>query len=183
MSLRFLLSAMLFVLLYLGLVPVWADTNDPPPELSWDDLVPSDWRPEAEVDALMEKYKVDELDDDDPKVAEVQAKIDAIYADAPVVKELDGKRVRLPGFVVPLSGESGAMDEFLLVPYYGACIHVPPPPVNQTVFVVLGGMEEYRGQSFDTVMVTGLLRVEHSDSGLAEAGYRLEGESVEPYRK
>ena len=53
-----------------------------------------------------------------------------------VVDELDGVRVKLPGFVVPLEldGE-GDVKEFLLVPYFGACIHYPPPPANQMVYV------------------------------------------------
>ncbi len=56
--------------------------------------------------------------------------------DAPVVKELDGQQVKLPGYIVPLEvSEEGRTTEFLLVPYYGACIHVPPPPSNQIVHI------------------------------------------------
>ncbi len=170
------------LLLLLPLAP--AAAAEPPPQLDWEALVPPDWHPEGEVNALMDKYKVDELSDDDPRAAELQAEIDAIWNAAPVVKSLDGKRLRLPGFVVPLRGESEeAMREFLLVPYYGACIHVPPPPANQTVHVVIKGGKGYSGKAFDTVMVTGTLKVEHSRSKLAEAGYRLDAEGVEHYRK
>ncbi len=56
--------------------------------------------------------------------------------DAPVVKSLDGQQVKLPGYIVPLEvNEEGRTTEFLLVPYYGACIHVPPPPPNQIVHI------------------------------------------------
>lgn len=55
---------------------------------------------------------------------------------APVVKSLDGQQVKLPGYIVPLEvSEEGRTTEFLLVPYYGACIHVPPPPSNQIVHI------------------------------------------------
>jgi hypothetical protein len=51
------------------------------------------------------------------------------------VKALNGTKVALKGFVVPLDFQSGKASTFLLVPYYGACIHAPPPPPNQTVLV------------------------------------------------
>jgi hypothetical protein len=47
---------------------------------------------------------------------------------APVVEEFDGQLVRIPGFVVPLESDGKTISEFLLVPYFGACVHVPPPP-------------------------------------------------------
>ena len=51
---------------------------------------------------------------------------------------LNGQYVKLPGYVVPLESDAGGLlSEFLLVPYYGACIHVPPPPSNQIVYVRL----------------------------------------------
>lgn len=52
-----------------------------------------------------------------------------------VNKKLDGQEVRIPGFVVPLEGDAKKITAFLLVPYFGACIHVPPPPTNQVVYV------------------------------------------------
>ncbi|MFP3457944.1 DUF3299 domain-containing protein, partial [Psychrobacter sp. SIMBA_152] len=55
--------------------------------------------------------------------------------DAPVVEALDGKKVRIPGYVVQLEGDADNVTEFLLVPYFGACIHVPPPPPNQIIHV------------------------------------------------
>jgi hypothetical protein len=73
------------------------------------------------------------------------------------------------------------IDQFLLVPYYGACIHVPPPPANQTVHVLTREGMAFEGQLFDTVWVTGTMRVERMSSELADAGYRLEDATVEPY--
>ena len=129
----------------------------------------------------MEDYKVDELADDDPRAQELMEKLQALWQQAPVVPELDGKRIRLPGFVVPLEAEAEAMGEFLLVPYYGACIHVPPPPANQTVHVVTAKGGEYHGGLFDTVWVNGTLKVERLSNELADAGYRIDAVLVEPY--
>ncbi len=52
-----------------------------------------------------------------------------------VNQKLDNQEVRIPGFVVPLEGDAKKITAFLLVPYFGACIHVPPPPTNQVVYV------------------------------------------------
>lgn len=75
---------------------------------------------------------------------------------AQTVGALDGQLVRLPGFVLPLTDNGAAGDEFLLVPYVGACIHTPPPPPNQMVLVVPAG--GYKAENlFEPVWVTGRL--------------------------
>jgi hypothetical protein len=95
-----------------------------------------------------------------------------------VVSELNGKRVKIGGYVVPLDFEATAIKEFLLVPFVGACIHVPPPPANQIVYVKAEKGFQIAGQ-FDPVWVTGTLKTETAFTGLADAGYSLEADSVE----
>lgn len=146
-------------------------------ELSWDDLIPADWAP----DKLMADYSADELTDEDPRAQKLMAKLKQLWKEAPVVPALDGARVKLPGFVVPLEADAESVREFLLVPYYGACIHVPPPPANQTVMVRTLPDGAYTGQLFDAVWVTGTLHVKPVSSDLAEAGYTLDGAAVTPY--
>jgi len=85
---------------------------------------------------------------------------------------LDGERVRLSGYVVPLKFSGGGVEEFLLVPYAGACIHVPPPPKNQIVLVTSTDPIYARGL-YQAVTVTGMISVGGSTTGLAEAGYRM----------
>src|SRR5690242_78514 len=95
--------------------------------------------------------------------------------------ELNGVRVRLPGFVVPLErGKDGLIDEFFLVPYFGACIHVPPPPPNQIVYVKMRAGAGLRSIE-DAQWVTGTLRVDVKTSALGAASYTLDGEKMEPY--
>ena len=146
-------------------------------ELEWEALIPEEWQP----DKIMARYNTDELADDDPRAQELLDELQALWEKAPVVQDLDGERVKLPGFVVPLDTDGRKTGEFLLVPYYGACIHVPPPPANQTVYVQTEKGQEYPGELFDTVWVTGTLKVESSSSDLAEAGYRLEATRIDPY--
>ena len=145
--------------------------------IDWDTLVPEDWRP----DDILAEYDLDSLQDDDPRAKELMERLDAAMKAAPVVPGLNGRRVKIPGFVVPIETDSKRIGEFLLVPYYGACIHVPPPPANQTVHVVSRPGSEYEGGLFDTVWVSGTLKVEASSSDLADAGYRLDAVKVEPY--
>lgn len=95
-----------------------------------------------------------------------------------VVQALDGKRVKLGGYVVPLDFDATSVKEFLLVPFVGACIHVPPPPPNQLVYVKSETGFDVKGL-FDPVWVTGRMQTKVAFTGLAEAGYSLDAETVE----
>lgn len=145
-------------------------------QLEWYELVPDDWQPEAAFAGL----GLEEMDDEDPRVAAAMASIRQEWDKAPVIKALDGLLVKLPGFVVPLEGDGRKVESFILVPYYGACVHAPPPPANQTVYVTVPGGGEVRGL-FDTVWVTGKLRAVARSTPMAQAGYTIEALKVEPY--
>jgi uncharacterized protein len=95
-----------------------------------------------------------------------------------VVAELDSKRVRIGGYVVPLDFDAKSIKEFLLVPFVGACIHVPPPPANQIIYVNIDRGFDLIG-TFDPVTVTGTIKTETAFTGLADAGYSIEAETVE----
>ncbi len=98
-----------------------------------------------------------------------------------VVEELDGARVRIPGYVLPFEYvESGKISEFLLVPYFGACIHTPPPPPNQIVYVV-AETPVALGKQWDAIWAVGVLRARRNINDLGDAAYTLEIESWETY--
>jgi hypothetical protein len=97
------------------------------------------------------------------------------------LKKLEGKRVRVPGFVVPLDDFQDEGAEFLLVPYYGACVHTPPPPPNQIVFVEMAGKKPVKLALFDAVWMEGRLKINTIESPYGAVGYQLEGMSVKPY--
>ncbi len=97
---------------------------------------------------------------------------------ARIVDALDGQRVALGGYIVPLDFDATRITDFLLVPFLGACIHVPPPPANQIVYVKLA-------KGFDVsdlmvpVTVTGTMRTSSESTGLADAAYTLDADTVE----
>lgn len=159
--------------------------ESPPPSvaadvrtLEWDELMPADFEPEA----IFKDVDIASLADDSPRAQELMTQLRKLWDEAPIVEALDGLRVRLPGFAVPLEMNGEAVSQFLLVPFYGACIHVPPPPANQTVLVkAAAGVNIYIRQAFDTVWVTGRLAVHRADTELAKAGYTLTATEVSPY--
>ncbi|MGL4752406.1 MAG: DUF3299 domain-containing protein [Aeromonadaceae bacterium] len=105
----------------------------------------------------------------------------AVQPSAAVNPALDRHAISLSGYAVPLEGDGQTVTAFLLVPYFGACIHVPPPPTNQVVLVnVPGGVAA--DALWDAIKVSGRLHVESSHSDLANAGYRLEADAVTAYQ-
>ena len=148
-------------------------------ELTWEDLVPKDYVFINPLDELSdEEYFA--LTDDSEKAQELMAEIRRIMDFAPVVDELNGKTVRISGYAVPLEFDEQDVHEFLLVPYFGACIHVPPPPGNQTVYVKTDKGLKMDGL-WDPVSIIGELQTVHISSDLAEAGYSIEATDVAPY--
>ena len=144
-------------------------------EITWENLIPPTWDPAK----VFDKFNFDKFSDDDPRADKALKEFQTLWSNAPANKELGGKLVRIAGFVAPLDFLGGdQLSEFLLVPYFGACIHVPPPPANQIVYVIL---EKPMGiQMMDTVMVYGKLEIEKSESDIGDAGYRIKAVAVEP---
>jgi hypothetical protein len=94
---------------------------------------------------------------------------------------LNKTSVKIPGFVVPLDIlPTGLVREFFLVPYYGACIHVPPPPPNQIVYVKMARPIKVASM-YDAVWITGTLRTEKKMSRFGAAAYTLDGQRMEIY--
>lgn len=98
-----------------------------------------------------------------------------------VVEDLHGMKIRLPGYIVPL--DFSASDEhraFLLVPYFGACLHSPPPPPNQIVFVTAEPPAQIP-DIYDPVWLEGTLTTGKFDSELGNSAYELSLSELEPY--
>ncbi|MFZ2989010.1 DUF3299 domain-containing protein [Ideonella sp.] len=143
--------------------------------IRWPDLVPAGWDPAQQF----AHRKVDRIKEGDEKEQALMREMRELWDQAPTRDELNGARLRLPGYVVPLEQARGKVSEFLLVPYFGACIHSPPPPANQIVLVALAQPREMR--SMDTVWVTGVMRVQRAESAMGMSGYKLEQAKAEPY--
>ena len=99
-----------------------------------------------------------------------------------VVEDLDGVVVRMPGYILPLDfSENGAAHEFLLLPYHGACVHTPPPPPNQIVYLRSPELIRFNGL-WEPVWVEGRMEIERVDTDLAATAYSMVVRSVEPYQ-
>lgn len=89
----------------------------------------------------------------------------------------NGLVVRLPGFIVPIDYSGTGVSAFILVPYVGACVHVPPPPANQLVFVTSPKPYESKGL-FEPVNVIGMFGVSSISTQIADIGYALSADKI-----
>ncbi len=104
------------------------------------------------------------------------------------VKKYNSRPVSIAGYLLPLEFDKRGVNEFLLVPFVGACIHVPPPPINQTIFVRMRKRFKFK-DLFDPVWVTGRIKNTHvqkqltlvDGTGKVDSGYTLTGEKITPY--
>jgi len=94
--------------------------------------------------------------------------------------ELDGAYVKIPGYALPLDYREEGTRQLLLVPYVGACIHVPPPPPNQILLVTSETPIKFESM-FEAIWVTGEMKVGPVSNDLADVGYRLAADAVEAY--
>ncbi len=137
-------------------------------ELDWLQMLPAD-----ELQAL-ENGDVPEVDHRGNKAMPQ-------YGTFRTVPEVLDRPVRLPGYVVPLENDAqGQLRSFLFVPYYGACIHVPPPPPNQIVYVQLDKAIAMPDM-YSALYLSGTLVAEHFDDALAGSAYRMQSASLKPY--
>lgn len=144
--------------------------------VGWDDLTPKNWDPMKEFRDL----KGAPLSDNDPRANAMLTRMREAFDNAPTNPAMEGASVRIPGFLVPLEDTKAGMTEFLLVPYFGACIHSPPPPANQIIHV-LPKTPAQGLRSMDAVWVSGTMKLARSDTSMGVSGYRLEAVRVEPY--
>lgn len=149
-------------------------------EMTWDDLIPRDFDLYSMYDELdFASYNIEVLDDNDPEAQRLFADLMAIHARAPMVEELEGAFAKIPGFVVPLEMTDDLVTSFFLVPYFGACIHTPPPSPNQMVYIETSGIKV---KSIDEpVWVSGQLTVETTDNEVGMAGYAMYTDIVTSY--
>ena len=91
------------------------------------------------------------------------------------------ERIMIPGFIVPTAyDDDRRITEFFLVPYFGACIHLPPPPPNQIIYVRFQEGVSI-DDSYEPHAVKGELTSEVMRNNLADSAYSIEAEDVEIY--
>lgn len=144
-------------------------------KVTWEELVP-----EGEEERLVELYRAQAA-----KLGQIEeggaGDVAVQIGSFSTVQALDGLRVRLPGYTVPFEyGADAQITEFLLVPYYGACLHAPPPPPNQTIYVTTTEPIELADLA-QAVWIEGTLRATKQATALADAAYTVEMDSIEAY--
>ena len=154
--LRRMLASLALLVFPLGAVIMAAPVGE---GLSWrdalslaaDDPVPIDWRTLAALDL---------------ETGRAPASLAA----------LDGKRVVIAAFIVPLEDDMQQADEFLLVPYFGACVHTPPPPPNQ-----MRGRKTIKIGWWDPVQFEGILHLKQVESPYGASYFEMEGLESKAY--
>lgn len=168
------LSGLLLALSLLVSPLLWAGATR---DLTWVEMIPADAPPE--VPNMKPLHDLSQMSDALSAESAPAAKQE--LPDAPVVKSLDGQSVRLPGYIVPLEvNEEGRTTDFLLVPYFGACIHVPPPPSNQIVHVT-SELGVKLDELYQPYWIEGAMQVKPSTSELADAGYQMAAQKIYVY--
>jgi len=99
-------------------------------------------------------------------------------AASPRLQSAHGRRVRVRGFMVPLDDDDFEVTQFLLVPFPGACIHTPPPPANQLIWVKTRRGVKVPAMLFQAFLVEGVLMISVAESPYGKAGYEFVAERV-----
>ncbi|MEP3945553.1 DUF3299 domain-containing protein [Ascidiaceihabitans sp.] len=139
-----------------------------PKIIGWEDLIPAgvpygEIIGQGEIDALNDTWL--------PEFDENASKLN---------KDLHGAYIKMPGYILPIDVSTKGVTSFILVPYVGACIHTPPPPANQLVFV--DSKKPWPSDKlWDPVWVTGRMRHEMQSTSVADIGYALTAEAMEVY--
>ena len=157
--------------------------------LEWTDLMPKDdlealLNPPEYLNDIVDGSVEDQLDNQVQSAIEQAS--DSRYQQALVstriVPSLEGQAVRVPGFIVPFEfgDERQKVTRFFLVPYYGACLHLPPPPPNQIIHATYEQGFKV-GSFFEPFWLSGVLRTSLIENEVATSAYVIKVDRIEVY--
>jgi hypothetical protein len=163
------------------LLPACTDTSmDAPPAASvpapefsaidWLDLIPADELENYRLGVAFAVSRVDHSVEQRP----------AQFGSFKTVPSMDGRKIALQGYVVPLdTDDHGLMTSFFFVPTLGACIHVPPPPPDQMIYVSLS--EPVTAPEYgESTWLKGTLHTQAQNLALASAAYSMRDPQISP---
>lgn len=154
-------------------------------EIDWVELIPQDdldalLNPPAYLDEIEDGSFEDQIANDMLSALEMSGddRYQQALVSTKVVEDYNARAIRLPGFIVPVEmNEKQQVTEFFLVPYFGACIHYPPPPPNQIIYVSVKD-----GLSVNDIQhpywVEGTLSTTLTENELAISAYSLQADNV-----
>jgi hypothetical protein len=181
-------SVLVFVCLFLVALSCKVHSKEKYEEIEWTKLMPADdlialLNPPGYIDEVAEGSRYDSLDllhsgaMEDPRTAPYLQALGSTR----VIESFHNKRIRIPGFIVPLeSDEEQNITEFFIVPYFGACMHLPPPPPNQILHVKTDKKVVLKSLQ-DAFWFEGRVKIETTKNLLGTAAYGLELSSVHLY--
>ena len=156
--------------------------------VEWVDLIP----PEVLEILLNPPAYINEIEDGSPEdqitsqisnatLEEEEDVYQRALTSTDVNTELDGRSVRIPGFVVPLEfDEAQTISQFFLVPYFGACLHMPPPPPNQIILVdAPAGVQ--MAALYEPFWIEGQISTTVSENDMAKSAYAMQLHRLTPY--
>lgn len=157
-------------------------------EIEWVELIPDDdlevlLNPPSSLFDVPEGSELDSFDafQGELMLTEETQRFKQAMGSTKVVKTHENKPIRIPGFIVPLrSGEDKKVTEFFVVPYFGACLHMPPPPPNQIIYSSSKTGLEVE-DLYEPFWFEGTLTIETNNNTLGTSAYRLILDKVLPY--
>lgn len=187
-SLQLLVFALFCALLLMVISPAAFSANQSSYQtIEWTDLMPQE-----DLDALMNPPEyLNEISDGSLEdqissqlkgaMSEDDSRYQQALTSTRIKPELNNRKVRIPAFIVPLEyDEAQNVTQFFLVPYFGACIHVPPPPPNQIIFAdYQQGMT--LGALYDAFWIDGTLQTTLTENDTATSAYSIRIDNIEPY--
>ncbi len=170
-----------FLLACLLTIPMQASAAEPR-EVDWLDLLPAeDYQAMLDMPELDHGNGPDANGDFTTSLRQDDNSLPEVMYSTRVVAAMDQQQIRIGGYPVPIESDAaGRYTQFFLVPYAGACIHVPPPPPNQIILVDYpAGID--LSDIYQPLLVQGLLQVAQTSNALADASYQLKAAQVTLY--
>ncbi len=151
-------------------------------EIEWIELMP-----ETDLDALLNPpeyiLSVEEGAAEDTidsiKASEMdtelngQSDYEKALVSTDTIEAMDGKYIEIPGYIVPVAfTDAQIVTSFFLVPYFGACLHMPPPPPNQIIYIEIEDgfkLEDF----YEPVIVSGKLSISLFEDAIASSAYTM----------
>lgn len=160
-------------------IPVYQSSlaNDEYPQIDWAQLTPKNWDTAKEF----AKFDFSKFKDDDPQAEVELKKMQDAFNNAPIQKNMNGKKITISGYMVPLDVSTGEITDFLLVPFFGACIHVPPPPANQIIHVVT--QKNVDLDVMGAITVQGVIQTTFINTPLGSSGYLMDNPTISAYEE
>ncbi len=156
--------------------------------IEWTDLMPEEdlnalLNPPSYISEIEDGSEQDQIDsqlrnnDGNEKADRYQRALNSTN----IIPEMNGSAVRIPGFIVPLEfDDEQTITQFFLVPFFGACLHLPPPPPNQIILVTSESGFTLEAL-YDPFWISGILETSLTENDIATAAYTMKMHFIEMY--